>query len=69
MRKVDSHLPYYLIYKYIPFYVNIRVVGRFFVFVVLGLSILFALATEYLTKKYPSQKKYNCCLAGVVAYA
>ena len=55
--KETLYLPYYLIYRYIPFYMNIRTVGRFFVFVVLGLSVLFAFAVDYLTKKYPAGKK------------
>jgi len=54
--KWTTHLPYYLVYKYIPFYLNIRVVGRFFVFVVLGLSVLFSFAIEKITRKYSWKK-------------
>jgi hypothetical protein len=54
--KWTAHLPYYFIYRYVPFYLNIRVVGRFFVFVVLGLSILFAFTIEKLTRKYSWKK-------------
>jgi hypothetical protein len=54
--KWTTHLPYYLIYRYIPFYLNIRVVGRFFVFVALGLSVLIAFAAEKLTRKYSWKK-------------
>jgi len=64
--KWTMHFPYYFIYKYIPFYVNIRVVGRLFVFVVLGLSVLFAFAIEYLTKKYPGKKNITVVALGLL---
>lgn len=52
----NIYLPYYLIYKFLPFYENIRTTGRMFVFVMLAVSILFAYAFVQLLKKY-SQKK------------
>jgi hypothetical protein len=64
--KWKIYLPYYLIYKYVPFYVNIRVVGRFFVFVVLGLSVLFAFAAQYFMKKYPGKKNVIVATLGLL---
>ncbi len=32
-------MPYWLIYKYLPYYENIRTVGRFFVYAMLGLAV------------------------------
>ncbi len=54
--KFTVYLPYYLIYKFLPFYENIRTTGRMFVFVMLGIAILFAYAFAFLLEKY-SQKK------------
>jgi len=54
--KFTIHLPYYLIYKFLPFYKNIRTTGRMFVFVMLGISILFAYGLVQLMKKHPQKK-------------
>jgi hypothetical protein len=64
--KWTAHLPYYFIYRYIPFYLNIRVVGRFVVFVILGLSILFAFAVEKFTNKYPRKAHIIAAAFGVL---
>ncbi len=45
---LDLPLPYYLIYKFAPFYENIRTTGRMFMFVILAMSILLAYAIKYL---------------------
>lgn len=48
---LDLPLPYYLVYKFLPFYENIRVTGRIFMFALLALSILVAFAVKYLQPK------------------
>lgn len=50
------YLPYYLVYRFLPFYENIRTTGRMFVFVMLGISILFAYGFSWLLKAYPRKK-------------
>ena len=54
--KTSIYLPYFLIYKFVPFYENIRTTGRFFVYATLGFSILFAFGFVYLMKKYDGKK-------------
>lgn len=44
----DLPLPYYLVHKFLPFYDNIRVTGRMFMFAILALAILAAYAIKYL---------------------
>ena len=46
------YLPYYLVYKFLPFYENIRTTGRMFVFVLLGACVLFAYGYLELLKRY-----------------
>ncbi len=50
------YLPYYLIYRFLPFFENIRTTGRMFVFVMLGISVLFAYGFTWLLEKYPRKK-------------
>lgn len=45
---VDVPLPYALVYKFMPFYENIRVTGRIFMFAMLALAILTSYAIKYL---------------------
>ncbi len=49
-------LPYYLIYKYIPFFENIRTTGRFFVYVMLSVAILASIGLKIILEKYPKNK-------------
>jgi hypothetical protein len=55
--KVKIYLPYYLLYKLVPFYENIRTTGRLFVFALIGISILAGYALVYIFKKYANNKK------------
>lgn len=48
---IDFPLPYYLVYKFLPFYENIRVTGRMFMFAMLAFSILVVFAIKYLQPK------------------
>jgi hypothetical protein len=41
-------MPYWLVYQYLPFYKNIRTVGRLFVWSILGFSVLAAWGTAFL---------------------
>jgi hypothetical protein len=41
-------MPYYLIYQYLPFYKNIRTVGRLFIYSILAFSVLAAWGMAYL---------------------
>ncbi len=50
------YLPYYLIYRFLPFYENIRTTGRMFVFVMLGISVLFSYGFIQLLKEFPKKK-------------
>jgi hypothetical protein len=54
--KVTIYLPYFLVYKLLPFYENIRTTGRMFVFVLLGVSMLFAYAYLQLLKRHGNKK-------------
>ena len=45
-------IPYYLIYNYLPFYKNIRTVGRFFVWSMLGFSVLSAWGLTFLNFQF-----------------
>jgi hypothetical protein len=45
-------MPYYLIYQYLPFYKNIRTVGRIFVFSMLGFSVLAAWGMAFINAKF-----------------
>jgi len=44
-------MPYWFIYQYLPFYKNIRTVGRLFVFSMLGFSVLAAWGMAFLQNK------------------
>ncbi len=48
--KHTIYLPYFLVYKFLPFYGNIRTTGRLFVFAMLGVAILFAYCFVWLVK-------------------
>lgn len=48
---LDLPLPYYLVYKFLPFYENIRVTGRMFMFAMLAFAILVAFAIKHLQPK------------------
>ncbi len=41
-------MPYYLVYQYLPFYKNIRTVGRFFIWSMVGFSLLAAWGSIFL---------------------
>ena len=45
-------MPYWLIYQYLPFYKNIRTVGRLFVFSTLGFSVLAAWGMAFINFKF-----------------
>ncbi len=47
----DVPTPYGLVYKYLPFFKNIRTVGRFFVYSLLGISVLVAICLNWLAGK------------------
>ncbi|MEI7621839.1 MAG: hypothetical protein WCJ51_04890, partial [Candidatus Moraniibacteriota bacterium] len=64
--KFTIYLPYYLIYKFVPFYENIRTTGRMFVLVELGVAILFAYGFGQLQKKYLSKKIQLAMLFGML---
>ena len=53
---IKIYLPYYLLYKFVPFYENIRTTGRLFVFALIGISILAGYALVYIFKKYAHKK-------------
>jgi hypothetical protein len=63
---LDINLPYYLLYKYIPFYENIRSVERFYVYVILGFSILFAYGFWLMTWKHRRMKIIFTVILAVV---
>ena len=44
-------MPYYLIYQYLPFYKNIRTVGRLFIYSILAFSVLAAWGAAFLEFK------------------
>lgn len=48
---LDLPLPYQLVYKFLPFYENIRVTGRLFMFAMLAFAMLVAFAIKYLQPK------------------
>ncbi|HWQ59956.1 MAG TPA: hypothetical protein VN420_02305 [Candidatus Fimivivens sp.] len=48
-------LPYFVIYKLVPFYSNIRTVGRFLVFAILGASVLSAYAVADIRRRNVSK--------------
>jgi len=52
-------MPYWLIYQYLPFYKNIRTVGRLFVWSTLGFSVLAAWGTAFLNSNLKFQKNKN----------
>jgi hypothetical protein len=60
------YLPYFLVYKLLPFYENIRTTGRMFVFVLLGLSMLFAYGYIEIAKRYANKKVYLTVLVAVL---
>ena len=45
-------MPYYFIYQYLPFYKNIRTVGRLFVWSILGFSMLAAWGMTYINFQF-----------------
>ncbi|MDD3887314.1 MAG: hypothetical protein PHN19_00880 [Patescibacteria group bacterium] len=57
---LESHMPYFYIYKFIPFFDNIRAVPRIFVFAMLSFSIIAAIGIKnFITNsKKREQKKY-----------
>lgn len=54
--KQTVYLPYFMVYKFLPFYDNIRTTGRIFIFAMLGVSILFAYSFAWLLKKYKGKE-------------
>jgi hypothetical protein len=62
-------MPYWLIYQYLPFYENIRTVGRFFIWSMLGFSVLAAWGMAFINFQFSTlptgrqvfnfQKKYR----------
>ncbi|MFA6194003.1 MAG: hypothetical protein WC726_04035 [Parcubacteria group bacterium] len=49
-------MPYWFIYQYLPFYKNIRTVGRLFVFSMLGFSVLAAWGMAFINSKFSKNK-------------
>lgn len=49
-------MPYWFIYQYLPFYKNIRTVGRLFVFSMLGFSVLAAWGMAFINFKFSKNK-------------
>jgi hypothetical protein len=45
-------MPYWFIYQYLPFYKNIRTVGRFFIWSILGFSMLAAWGMTYINFQF-----------------
>ncbi|MEI7891308.1 MAG: hypothetical protein WCI36_05080 [bacterium] len=64
--KITIYLPFYLIYKILPFYENIRTTGRMFVFVMIGVAMLFAYGFIQLLKKYPQKRSLLVAVFSVV---
>ena len=60
------YLPYYLIYKFVPFYENIRTTGRIFVISMAGVAMLTAYASAFLQTKYTLKKNVYTALFSVV---
>ncbi|MEI7621382.1 MAG: hypothetical protein WCJ51_02500 [Candidatus Moraniibacteriota bacterium] len=60
--KFNLYLPYYLVFKFLPFYENIRTTGRIFVFAILAVAVLSAYGLDFWLRKYPAKK--NFLLAG-----
>lgn len=58
IKKHLIYLPYYLIYRFVPFYENIRVTGRFFVWASLSIAIIIALIWNH-WKSQIKGKKYT----------
>ena len=54
--KLTIYLPYFLVYKFLPFYENIRTTGRMFVIALLGISVLFAYGYVEVLKRYQNRK-------------
>lgn len=60
-------LPYAIIYKYLPFYENIRTTGRYFVYALLGSVLLFAYGFDLLTATYREKRRLLILLfAGLI---
>ena len=51
-------LPYYLIYRFFPFFENIRTTGRFFVYVMISVSILATFGLKVIFEKYPKRRNF-----------
>lgn len=64
--KTSISLPYYLIYKFAPFYGNIRTTGRLYLFAMLGISVLFAYGFALLLRKFKNRELLFSALAAVV---
>lgn len=62
---VDVYLPYQIVYKFFPFYDNIRVTGRLFMFAILSFSMLLAYAIAHV-KLSANKKKYLSIALGVI---
>ncbi|MEI7749544.1 MAG: hypothetical protein WCJ25_00915 [Candidatus Moraniibacteriota bacterium] len=54
--KFTVYLPYYLIFRFVPFFENIRTTGRIFVFSMLGAAMLSAYALAFLSAKWSKKK-------------
>jgi hypothetical protein len=55
-------MPYWLVYHYLPYYENIRTVGRFFIWSILGFSVLAAWGITFINFQFSIfnfQKKYE----------
>jgi hypothetical protein len=50
-------MPYWLIYQYLPFYKNIRTVGRFFIWSMLAFSMLAAWGMSYINFQFSRLKR------------
>ncbi len=56
--KPPVKMPYWLVYQYLPFYKNIRTVGRLFIWSMLGFSVLAAWGTAFL-QSFLQKKSQN----------
>lgn len=60
--------PYYLVYKFVPFFENIRTVDRFFVYTLLGIALLTAFSLKWLQTKLTknSSEIMTTIFAGII---
>lgn len=63
------HLPYYWVYRYVPFFNIIRATGRIFVLSILGWSVLAGLGITFLLEKLPHRRKIITGIALAVIIA